>query len=98
MNELPGLIDVLGTWAYRRRALVIGAAFCILAVSAEGARRLSFETDVLTLLPRDGRVIPAFSTFLSVFFSKSVKELLSYQSKPYKLAKMEPMSTSSKKI
>ena len=63
------MIDVLVTWAYRRRALVIGAAFCILAVSAEGARRLSFETDVLTLLPRDGRVIPAFRTFLSIFGS-----------------------------
>jgi hypothetical protein len=63
------LIDVLVTWAHRRRALVIGAAFCILAVSAEGARRLSFETDVLTLLPRDGRVIPAFRTFLSTFGS-----------------------------
>ena len=63
------MLDVLVTWAYRRRALVIGAAFCILAVSAEGARRLSFETDVLTLLPRDGRVIPAFRTFLSVFGS-----------------------------
>ena len=63
------MIDVLVTWAYRRRALVIGAAFCILAVSAEGARRLSFETDVLTLLPRDGRVIPAFRTFLSTFGS-----------------------------
>ncbi len=63
------MIDVLVTWAYRRRALVIGAAFCILAVSAEGARRLSFETDVLTLLPRDGRVIPAFRSFLSTFGS-----------------------------
>jgi len=63
------LIEVLVTWAHRRRALVIAAAFCILAVSAEGARRLSFETDVLTLLPRDGRVIPAFRSFLSTFGS-----------------------------
>jgi predicted RND superfamily exporter protein len=63
------LIDLLVTWAYRRRALVIGAAFCILAVSAEGARRLSFEADVLALLPRDGRVIPAFRSFLSTFGS-----------------------------
>jgi len=63
------LIEVLVAWAYRRRALVIGAAFCILAVSAEGARRLSFETDVLTLLPRDGRVIQGFRTFLSTFGS-----------------------------
>ncbi|HEY0284715.1 MAG TPA: MMPL family transporter [Vicinamibacterales bacterium] len=63
------MIDVLVTWAYRRRALVIAAAFCILAVSAEGARQLSFETDVLTLLPRNGRVIPAFRSFLSTFGS-----------------------------
>ena len=63
------MIAVLVTWAYRRRALVVGAAFCILAFSAEGARRLSFETDVLALLPRDGRVIPTFRTFLSMFGS-----------------------------
>ena len=56
-------------WAYRRRALVVGAALCVLAASAEGARRLSFETDVLTLLPRDGRVVPAFRAFLSTFGS-----------------------------
>ncbi len=56
-------------WAYRRRALVVGAAFCVLAASAEGARRLSFDTDVLTLLPRSGRVIPAFRSFLSTFGS-----------------------------
>ena len=57
------------TWAYRRRALVVGAAFCVLAASAEGARRLSFDTDVLTLLPRAGRVIPTFRSFLSTFGS-----------------------------
>jgi predicted RND superfamily exporter protein len=57
------------TWAFRRRGLVVGAAFCVLAVSAEGARRLSFDTDVLTLLPHGGRVIPAFRSFLSTFGS-----------------------------
>jgi len=63
------LIEALVTWAYRRRALVVGAALCVLAASAEGARRLSFDTDVLTLLPADGRVVPAFRTFLSTFGS-----------------------------
>jgi predicted RND superfamily exporter protein len=48
---------------------VIGIALCIVAASAEGARRLSFDTDVLTLLPRGGRVIPAFRAFLSSFGS-----------------------------
>ena len=63
------MILAVVTWAYRRRALVVGAAFCVLAASAEGARRLSFDTDVLTLLPRTGRVIPAFRSFLSTFGS-----------------------------
>jgi predicted exporter len=63
------LIHAVVTWAYRRRALVVGAAFCVLAASAEGARRLSFDTDVLALLPRSGRVIPAFRSFLSTFGS-----------------------------
>src|SRR5438105_8346778 len=35
----------------------------------EGARRLSFDADVLSLLPRDSRVIQAFRTFLSRFGS-----------------------------
>ena len=38
-------------------------------VSLEGARRLSFDADVLSLLPRDGRVIQAFRTFLARFGS-----------------------------
>ena len=68
-GNISRLIHAVVTWAYRRRALVVGAAFCVLAVSAEGARRLSFDTNVLTLLPRDGRVIPAFRSFLSTFGS-----------------------------
>ena len=40
-----------------------------LLVSLAGARRLSFDTDVLSLLPRDGRVIQSFRTFLARFGS-----------------------------
>ncbi len=36
-------------------------------VSIEGTRRLSFDSDVLSLLPRDSRVIQAFRAFLSRF-------------------------------
>jgi predicted RND superfamily exporter protein len=68
-GNISRLIHAVVTWAYRRRALVVGAAVCVLAVSAEGARRVSFDTNVLTLLPRDGRVIPAFFSFLSTFGS-----------------------------
>ena len=34
-------------------------------MSIEGARRLTFDPDVLSLLPRDGRVIPAFRDYLA---------------------------------
>ena len=42
---------------------------CILAISAAGAARLSFDSDVLSLLPRTGQVIPAFRTFVERFGS-----------------------------
>jgi hypothetical protein len=52
-------------FASRRRAIVLGAVACALVVSVVGARRLTFDPDVLSLLPRDGRVIPAFRDYLS---------------------------------
>lgn len=36
-----------------------------LLASVAGVRRLTFDTDVLSLLPRDGRVIPAFRNYLA---------------------------------
>jgi len=42
---------------------------CLVAVSITGAGRLSFDTDVLSLLPRDGHAIPAFRTFTAEFGS-----------------------------
>ena len=42
---------------------------CATLVSIEGIRRLSFDTDVLSLLPEDGRVIQSFKTFVSRFGS-----------------------------
>jgi uncharacterized protein len=41
----------------------------LVLVSLAGIRRLTFDTDVLSLLPRDGRAIPAFRTFLASFGS-----------------------------
>ena len=52
-------------WARRRRGLVVVIVLFTVAASAEGIRRLSFDPDVLSLLPRDGRVIPAFREYLA---------------------------------
>ena len=48
--------------------VLLGAA-CLAAASIAGMRGLSFDTDVLTLLPRDGRAVPAFRTFVASFGS-----------------------------
>jgi predicted exporter len=42
---------------------------CLLVASFVGIRRLAFDTDVLSLLPRDGHAIPAFRSFLARFGS-----------------------------
>jgi len=63
------LIRTIVIGSERRRALVVVGTICVLAASIAGALRLSFDTDVLSLLPRDGRVIPAFRGFLAKFGS-----------------------------
>ena len=63
------LIRTIVIGSGRRRALVVGGTICVLAASIAGVLRLSFDTDVLSLLPRDGRVIPAFRKFLARFGS-----------------------------
>jgi uncharacterized protein len=63
------LIRTVVIGSERRRALVVAGTICVLAASIAGALRLSFDTDVLSLLPRDGRVIPAFREFLATFGS-----------------------------
>jgi len=56
-------------WAHRQRTVVVSIVAIGLIVSIEGTRRLSFDADVLSLLPRDSRVIQAFRSFLSRFGS-----------------------------
>ena len=43
------------------------AAVCLGAAAAWAMRGLRFDTDILSLLPRDGQVIPAFRTFVQSF-------------------------------
>ncbi|HXI30070.1 MAG TPA: MMPL family transporter [Vicinamibacterales bacterium] len=63
------LVARIVAWAHRRRVLVAAVVLGAVLVSIEGVRRLSFDADVLTLLPRDSRVIQAFRTFLARFGS-----------------------------
>src|SRR3954462_3823031 len=61
------LVALVVRWSHRRRAVVIAMLTVALIVSIEGTRRLSFDSNVLSLLPRDSRVIQAFQAFLSRF-------------------------------
>ena len=60
VSPIPRLLS----WSRRHGVLVASACAGLIALSALGATRLSFDTDVLALLPRDGRAIPAFRTFV----------------------------------
>jgi predicted RND superfamily exporter protein len=62
---LHSLVTGIVVWASRRRGLVAGGVLGALAVSMAGALQLTFDTDVLSLLPRDGRAVPAFRDYLS---------------------------------
>ena len=63
----PLSVPAIVTWATRRRAVVLAGALLLLLVSLEGTRRLTFDSDVLALLPQNGRIIPAFREFLARF-------------------------------
>jgi predicted RND superfamily exporter protein len=66
---VSALIFRILSWSARHRATVAAAALSLLALAALGAARLSFDTDVLTLLPRSGKAVPAFRTFVERFGS-----------------------------
>jgi len=55
--------------SHRHRRLVAAAVLVATVVSLEGARRLTFDADVLSLLPHDSPVIQSFRTFLARFGS-----------------------------
>ena len=63
------LIGGIVKWAHLRRHLVVGAVLCVLLVSVVGLKRLAFDADVLSLLPRDSRVIQSFRDYLARFGS-----------------------------
>lgn len=66
---MTSLVPAILQAAYRRRLIVLAAVLCATIASAEGIRRLSFDSDILSLLPQDGRVIQSFKTFIARFGS-----------------------------
>lgn len=63
------MIRALLRWARARRVAILGAAFLLAIASAFAVRRLSFDANVLRLLPREGTAAPAFRGFLERFGS-----------------------------
>jgi predicted RND superfamily exporter protein len=47
--------------------MVMGVTLCLVAASVAGMRGLGFDTDVLHLLPHEGRIVPAFRAFVESF-------------------------------
>jgi predicted RND superfamily exporter protein len=54
-------------WAHQRRLLVLTGAAFLLALSVVGLSRVTFDADVLRLLPATGQAIPAFRDYLQRF-------------------------------
>jgi predicted RND superfamily exporter protein len=53
--------------AHRRRAAVLALAAVLAVLSLIGVARLSFDANVLELLPRSGTAIPAFRVLAERF-------------------------------
>ncbi len=66
---MTSAVAVILSWSRRHRTVVAVSTLALALVSFGGIRRLTFDTDVLSLLPRDGRAIPAFRSFLAGFGS-----------------------------
>ena len=64
---MRGLISAIVVWSNRQRGTVMFGVVCLALASMMGAWRLSFDADILNLLPQGGRVIPAFREFLARF-------------------------------
>ncbi|HUE85539.1 MAG TPA: MMPL family transporter [Vicinamibacterales bacterium] len=54
-------------WAHRHRLLVLAGTAFLLALSAIGLNRVTFDANVLRLLPATGQAIPAFRDYLERF-------------------------------
>jgi predicted exporter len=62
-------VHLILSWTFRHRSIVVAAAVCLAIVAVVGASGLRFDADVLSLLPRGGRAVPAFRDFIESFGS-----------------------------
>jgi predicted exporter len=56
-------------WARAWRRAILASAVLLTAVGLVGLRSLSFDADIIHLLPKSGRAVPAFDEFLTRFGS-----------------------------
>jgi predicted RND superfamily exporter protein len=54
-------------WSHRRRGVILAVIAALVMVSVLGIRGLTFDTDVLRLLPREGPVFTSFRAYLERF-------------------------------
>ena len=66
---MTSAVAAILSWSRHNRTVVAVSTLLLVIVSLVGIQRLRFDTDVLSLLPRDGRAIPAFRSFLASFGS-----------------------------
>jgi hypothetical protein len=64
---VTSLVSAIVHAAHRRRSMVLAAVLAATLVSVEGIRRLSFDSNILSLLPTEGRVFDSFTTFVARF-------------------------------
>jgi hypothetical protein len=62
-SPIPRIVS----WSRQHRAVVLLATACLAASALAAISRLTFDTDILSLLPRDGRIAPAYRSFASSF-------------------------------
>jgi len=63
------LIHHVVVWAHRRRWIVFSLSLLLVVVCGIGLTRLRLDADVINLLPRQGRAISPFRTYLQQFGS-----------------------------
>ena len=61
------LVTAVVASAYRRRAVTLLAVLAASALFAVAATRVRFDADLLSLLPHQGTIIPAFRRYVSAF-------------------------------
>ena len=66
---MGSLVSAIVSLVHRHRGVVAAVVLGAVVVSAAGAWRLTFDADVLSLLPHNSPVIQSFRTFLARFGS-----------------------------